>query len=781
MIFQSQIRCIYNCVSPIVQPAIVSSLSTELSTSGYINLMCKQQHYKEALDAFDFYLKNSTTQLEPSTYVNLILACTNFKSLKHGNKIHDHILKSNCQPNLVLQNHILNMYGKCGSLKEARKVFDTMQLRNVISWTIMISGYSQNDQVNEAMIMYIKMLRSGHFPDQLTFGSIIKACCSMGDIDLGRQLHCHVIKSGYDCHLIAQNALISMYTKFGQIGHASDVFSTISTKDLISWASMITGLTQLGYEIEALYLFRDMLRQGIYQPNEFIFGSLFSACSSFLEPEFGRQVHGMCAKFGLGRDVFVGCSLCDMYANFGFLPSAKRAFCHIRCPDIVSWNAIIAAFADSGDVHEAVSLFWQMMHSGLMPDNVTFLSLLSACGSPVTLNQGMQIHSYIIKIGFDKEVSVCNSLLTMYAKCSNLHDAFNVFVDLSEKANLVSWNAILSACLQHKQAGEAFRLFKLMLSSENSRDNITITNLLGTCAELASLEVGNQIHCFSIKSGLVADVSVSNRLIDMYAKCGSLKHARDVFDSTQNPDIVSWSSLIVGYAQFGLGHEALNLFRMMRNSGVQPNEVTYLGVLSACSHIGLVEEGWHLYKTMEVEQGIPPTIEHISCMVDLLARAGCLYEAENFIKETGFDPDITTWKTLLASCRTHGNVDIAERAAKNILKLDPCNSAALVLLSNIHASAGNWKDVAKLRNLMRQIGVQKVPGQSWIEVKDKIHVFFSEDSSHPQRGEIYAMLEDLWLQMLDESYDPSKIYIDYELPLDNFDAARYFVMTDPES
>lgn len=754
MIIQSQVRCICSFVRPIVKPTIFSKLSKELPSNSYISLMCKQHHYKEALEAFDFYIKNSNTQLEPSTYTNLVLACTNFRSLEYGRKIYDHILKSSYQLDIVLQNHILNMYGKCGSLKDARKVFDAMQLRNVVSWTLMISGYSQNGQESDAIIMYIQMLRSGHIPDQLTFGSIIKACAIAGDIELGRQLHAHVIKSGFGHHLIAQNALISMYTKFGQIAHASDVFAMIATKDLISWGSMITGFTQLGYEIEALYLFRDMLRQGVYQPNEFIFGSVFSACSSLLEPEFGRQIHGMSAKFGLGRNIFAGCSLCDMYAKFGFLPSAKMAFYHIESPDLVSWNAIIAAFADSGDANEAISFFCQMIHMGLIPDSITFLSLLCACGSPMTLNQGMQIHSYIIKIGLDKDAAVCNSLLTMYTKCSNLYDAFNVFKDINKTANTVSWNAILSACLQHKQAGEAFRLFKLMLFSENKPDNITITNLLGTCAELACLEVGNQVHCFSVKSGLVLDVSVSNGLIDMYAKCGSLKQAQDIFASTQNPDVVSWSSLIVGYAQFGLGHEALNLFRMMRNLGVQPNEVTYLGVLSACSHIGLVEEGWHLYTTMEVEQGIPPTREHFSCMVDLLARAGCLYEAEAFIKKTGFEPDITTWKTLLASCKTHGNVDIAKRAAENLLKLDPSNSAVLVLLSNIHASAGNWEDVARLRSLMRQMGSQKVPGQSWIEVKDKIHVFVSEDTSHPQRGTIYTMLEELWLLMLDDGYDP---------------------------
>lgn len=754
MTIRSFIRCMHNHVRPVLQPATVSNLSTELPTNSYIILLCKQQHYKEALEVFDFHLKNPNIHFEPSTYTSLVLACANSRSLEYAKKIHDHISKSSCQPSIILQNHIINMYGKCGSMKDARKVFDTMQLRNVVSWTSLISGYSQNSQENDAIIMYIQMMQSGQFPDQLTFGSIIKACYIAGDIGLGRQLHAHVIKSWFGYHLISQNALISMYTNFGQITHASNVFTTISTKDLISWGSMITGYTQQGYRIEALYIFRDMLRQGVYQPNEFIFGSVFSACSNLLELEYGKQVHGMCAKFGLGRNVFAGCSLCDMYAKFGFLPSAKTAFYQIKSPDIVSWNAIIAAFADNGAANEAIDFFHRMMQTGLIPDNVTFISLLCACGSPTASNQGMHIHSYIVKIGLDKEVTVCNSLLTMYTKCSNLYDALNVFRDVSGNANLVSWNAILSACLQHKQEGETFRLFKQMLYSENKPDSITITTLLGTCAELTSLGVGTQVHCYSIKSGLVLDVSVCNGLIDMYAKCGSLKHARDVFDSTQSPNIVSWSSLIVGYAQFGLGHEALNLFKVMTNLGVRPNEVTYLGALSACSHIGLVEEGWRLYKSMETEYRIPPTREHFSCMVDLLARAGCFHEAETFIQKSEFDPDITTWKTLLAACKTHNNkVDIAERAAENILKLDPSNSAAMVMLSNIHASAGNWEDVAKLRNLMKQMGVQKVPGQSWIEVKDKIHIFFSEDSSHPQRSNIYTMLEELWLQVLDDGYD----------------------------
>ncbi|KAJ7977000.1 Pentatricopeptide repeat-containing protein [Quillaja saponaria] len=747
---ETQLRFISSCVQPIVQSAALSNFRTELSSNDYISYLCKKNLYKEALEAFDFLVKNTSFHVKPSTYANLVSVCCYCKSLEHGQKVHNQILNSNYHLDLTLQNHILNMYGKCGSMKDARKVFDAMPLTNVVSWTSMISGYSQNGQENDAIKLYIAMLRSGNVPDQLTFGCIIKACSGQGDVALGRQLHAHVLKSKFGCHIVPQNALIAMYTRFGQISDASYVFSMIAIKDLISWGSMIAGFSRLGKELEALSIFREMLSQGVYQPNEYIFGSVFSACASLLEPEYGRQIHGICTKFGLGRNSYAGCSLSDMFAKLGWLESAKIAFCQIDRPDLVSWNAIIAAFSDARASNEAISFFSQMRHLGLIPDSITFLSLLSACTSTLTLYQGMYIHCHIIKMGFGKDVPVCNSLLTMYTKCSNLYDAFDVFKDLRRSANIISWNAILTACLQHNQAGEAFSLLKQMLSSENKPDHITITTVLGACAELASLQVGYQVHCFTIKTGLMLDVPVSNGLIDMYAKCGSLKSAQNVFNSTSTPDVVSWSSLIVGYTQFGNGHEALELFRMMRNIGVQPNEVTFVAVLTACSHFGLVEEGWQFYRAMQMEHGIVPTREHCSCMVDLLARAGCLYEAEDFINKMAFDPDIVAWKTLLGACKTHGNLDMAKRAAENILKLDCSNSAALVLLCNLHASSGSWEDVAKLRSLMKEKGVKKVPGHSWIEVKDKIHVFFADDSCHPERSDVYTMLEELWLQMLDD-------------------------------
>ncbi|XP_027071444.1 pentatricopeptide repeat-containing protein At3g53360, mitochondrial [Coffea eugenioides] len=730
------------------------NFQNEQSSNDYISSICKQKLFKEALKAFDFIEKNTSYNVYPSTYTHLISSCASLRFLERGRKIHKHILMSNFQADMILQNHILNMYGKCGSVTDARKVFDEMAERNVVSWTSVIASYSQNDQEIEAINLYSQMLQADLLPDQYTFGSIIKACSSLSEVMLGRQLHAHVIKSEHGSHLIAQNALITMYTKFGLIIDAQDVFLRINLKDLISWSSMIAGFSQLGYELEALYCFKEMLRQSNCEPNEFVFGSVFTACGRLIQPEYGRQIHGVSIKFGFERNEYSGCAVTDMYGKCGLLGASETAFFQIEDPDVVSWNAIISGFAYGGESNKALSTFSQMRNLNLKPDDVTIRSLLCAFTSPSYVLQAKQIHSYIIKTGFDLDVPVCNTLLSIYASCSDVAEAFKIFYEIQCKADLVSWNAIISVCMQNDRAEKAFSLLNLMLLSPNKPDHITVVNVLVCCGKVTSLEMGDQTHCYACKTALKQDLAIMNGLVDMYVKCGSLENAQKLFDCIENPDVVLWSSLIVGYAQFGYGEAALKLFTRMRNSGVKPNEVTFVGVLTACSHVGLVEEGLHLFNTMEMQHRIAPTREHCSCVVDLLARAGCINEAEAFINQMAFDPDIVVWKTLLAACRTHKNIEIGKRAAENILKIDPYNSTAHVLLSSIYASTGYWKDFAALRNLMKQKGVRKVPGQSWIEVKDKIHVFSAEDGLHPERGKIYIMLEEMFLQMLDAGYVP---------------------------
>ncbi|KAL6008253.1 hypothetical protein ACLOJK_033759 [Asimina triloba] len=365
----------------------------------YLSSLCKQNFFKQALQAFHLLLNNNTHfTLTLATYAHLILASSSIKSLQYGRRIHEHLLASHACPDLVLDNHILNMYGKCGSLDDARMVFDRMPERNAVSWTSMIAGYSQNHQEEIAVEFYFRMRRADVQPDQFAFGSLVSACSGLLDVELGRQ----------------------------------------------------------GWELESLGLFKEMLQLGVYSPNEFLFGTVFSACGGLLQVEHSKQIHGLSIKG----------SLCNMYAKCGNLESARKAFSQIDRPDLASWNAIIAGFAYQEEVNKAMFLLSQMRKLGLKPDHITIRCLLCACTSSAALSQGQQIHSYLVKPGLDLNISVYKTLLTMYAKCSELSVVFTVFEGMKSSKDLVSWNAILSACVLHNQMDNVFLLTRLMHCSE---------------------------------------------------------------------------------------------------------------------------------------------------------------------------------------------------------------------------------------------------------------------------------------------------------------------------
>ncbi|XP_020520637.1 pentatricopeptide repeat-containing protein At3g53360, mitochondrial isoform X1 [Amborella trichopoda] len=578
---------------------------------------------------------------------------------------------------------------KSASFEIARRVFEEMPQRNLVSWTSIIAGYTQHHLEREALELYLWMLRAGFRPDQFTFASAVRAC---------------------------------------------------------------SGLAQQRFEFKAILLFRDMHLVGV-SANEFVFGSIFMACSCISFLDQGRQIHGLCLKYGFGVNAFVGCSLSSLYAKCGSLGCAEKVFYQIRNPDLASWNAMLVGYAQGGGINEAIMFFSQMRHHGMRPDEISVRCLLGGCMDAMALFQGQQIHTFIIKMNFSKDISVCNTLLTMYTNCSSLSGASLVFESMILR-DLVSWNAMIAAYLKHDHGPEVLRLLRLLHSAGMKPDQFTMGSGIGACADLAALEPGNQIHGYVNKIGLGSDLSISNALIDLYSKCGSLEDAHKVFTWMSDPDVVSWSSLVVGYAQYGYGEEALHLFSKMQDLGIKPNHITLVGVLSACSRIGLIDVGAHVFRNMERDHGIVPTREHYACMVDLFGRAGHLKEAEDFISRMPFEPDPIVWKTLLAACRTHGNLELGKRAAENILNLDPSNSSAFVLLSNMYARSNSWEEVARLRKLMKSRGVRKDPGLSWIKVKDKVHVFVSEDGNHPQMEDVYVVSLELSLHMREAGYAP---------------------------
>ncbi|KAJ7552323.1 hypothetical protein O6H91_06G050100 [Diphasiastrum complanatum] len=506
----------------------------------------------------------------------------------------------------------------------------------------------------------------------------------------------------------------------------------MNERDVISWNTIIGGYAQQGLGKEALALYEQMKQEDV-QPDNVTYVVLLKACASIAALEQGRQLHSHIIRSGFERNVIVSSALVDLYAKCK-LKDALEVFERMNERDVVSWNAMIAGYAQQGLGKEALALYEQMKQEGMQPDSVTHVLLLRACACIAALEEGKQLHSHIIGSGLVLDVIMGSALIDMYAKCGCIEDARQVFNNMHER-NVVSCNAMIAGYVQQGLEKEAFALYEQMKQEGVQADNFTCAILLKACASTAALEHGMQLHSYIIKSGFEADVIVDSALIDMYEKCGNIENARRVFNNMSERDVVSWSVLMPGYAQQGLGKEALTLLEEMQREGMKPNEVTYVSVLCACSHSGLVDEGRQIFDSMCKDHGVTPNVDHYACMVDLLGRAGCLVDAEDIINKMPTEPDAVVWMTLLGAARNHGHVEIGRRAFDCVVKLEPENDSAYVLLSNIYAAAGRMDEVAKIRKEMKDAGVKETPGCSWIEIDNQVHAFVAGEETHPQEGD----------------------------------------------
>lgn len=400
-----------------------------------------------------------------------------------------------------------------------------------------------------------------------------------------------------------------------------------------------------------------------------------------------------------------------------------------------------------------------------MPNEFTFGSVLKASAGIAAAEEGKQIHAHVFKAGLEREVFAGSALVDMYAKCQNMADARQVF-DKMRRRDEVSWGAMICGYAQNGCSEEALRMFYDMKGVGLKMNPFALSSVLRACSSLATPEQGRQVHVQAICSGLESNAFVGTALVDMYAKCGSIEESSLAFDNLTEPNLVSWNAVIVGYALHGHGSKVLELFDQMQESGINPDEITFIGVLYACAHIGLVNLGYHYFNSMTRDHGIRPRIDHYTCMVGLLGRAGHLTEAEVLIKGMPFAPDVVVWRALLAACTVHGNTELGKHVAQHILDLDPQDHASYVTLSNMYAAAGKWDDVAKARKLMRDRGARKEAGRSWIEVRNKVHSFMVGDKQHPQMQEVYAKLDNLTEQMKEAGYMPNTISVLHDVQLE---------------
>ncbi|KAK2989756.1 hypothetical protein RJ640_030249 [Escallonia rubra] len=580
---------------------------------------------------------------------------------------------------------------------------------------------------------------------------ILEHCKTVEDL---KQVHAHLIKtrllySPAVAHNLLESAAILLPEP---MDYAVSIFHALNTPSSPAYNIMIRGFTLKRSPQEALHLFDKMLENCV-RPDGFTFPCVLKACSRLRALEEGKQIHCQIVKSGFVSDGCVDNSLIHFYANCGEVGVARHVFDGMPQRGVVTWNSMVSGYAKSGCWEEVVELFHSMLEMDVGFDEVTLISVLAACGRLAELELGEWIGKHIEANGLEGNTTLMTSLVDMYAKCGCVDTARRLF-DQMARRDVVAWSAMISGYSQASRCKEALLLFHEMQKANVEPNEVTMVSALSSCAVLGALETGKWVHSY-IKKNLKLTATLGTALVVFYAKCGSIDSAIEVFERMPQKNVLSWTVLIQGLASNGQGKKTLKLFKLMLKRNIEPNDVTFIGVLCACSHAGLVDEGRHFFVSMSRDFGIEPRIEHYGCMVDMLGRAGLIEEAYQFIKNMPVKPNAIIWRTMLASCRVHKNVEIGEKSLKHLVKLEPTHSGDYILLSNIYASVGRWEDALRVRSEMKERGIKKTPGCSLIELAGIIHEFFAKDNVHPQSEEIYTATENMMKQIKLAGYVPN--------------------------
>ncbi|XP_058188041.1 putative pentatricopeptide repeat-containing protein At2g01510 [Rhododendron vialii] len=656
--------------------------------------------------------------------------------------------------NVVSTNMLISSYVKSGNLSKAQDLFDQMVDRTAVTWTIIIGGYSQHNQPKRAFELYAEMRSWGTDPpDHVTFATLLSGCDDSISGKVVVQVHADIVKFGLSSTLIVCNSLVDSYCKCHCLDLAFGLFKEMPARDSVTFNALITGYTKDVKNQEAILLFIEMQTLGL-KPTDFTFAAVLCASVGLENVALGQQVHGFVVKTNFDRNVFVGNALLDFYSKHDCRNDTRKLFDEMPELDGISYNIIITGYAWDGQYEESLHLFHELQDTRFDRRQFPFATMLSIAANTLDLDMGRQIHSQAIVTTAENEFLVGNSLVDMYAKCGRFEEAHGVFANLAYR-NSVPWTAMISAYIQKGLPEEGLNLFKDMSRASVSPDQATFASVLRASANLASLQLGKQFHSCIIRSGFMSNVFSGSALLDMYAKCGFIKDAIQTFQEMPDRNIVSWNALISAYALVGDGEATLSSFEQMFESGLQPDSVSFLAVITACSHRGLIEEGLQHFNSMTEIYKVSPKKEHYASVVDMLCRSGRFNEAEKVMAHMPFEPDEIIWSSILNSCRIHKNKELAKRAADNLFNMNKLRDAAAhVTMSNVYAEAGQWENVGKVKKAMRERGVKKVPAYSWVDVKHNVHVFSANDKTHPQIEEIRRKIDMLTQRMENEGYKP---------------------------
>ncbi|VFQ84121.1 unnamed protein product [Cuscuta campestris] len=698
-------------------------------------------------------------RIDPHAFIKLLESFTESKSLSQGKAIHERILKlgHSFTNNSILLDKLTRFYISCRRLELARRVFDSIpstdRRNKSILWNQMIRAYAWDGPFERAVEMYYEMKNYGVRPTKYTYPFVLKACSALQDLGNGTVVHEDVERHGLGNDVYVCTALVDFYVKCGCLADAREVFDGMTERDTVAWNALIAGFSSHGLYGEMANLVMEMQKSGVHaNPSTMV--AMLPAIGEANKLREGKSVHGSCIRMGFVGCVVLDTAILDVYGKCKQLDYAKRIFIAMNSKNEVTWSAMIGACVTCDSALKGLELFGTMrLEQNFNLSSSMLAILIRACAKLIDLRRGKQIHAQIIKMGSFLDLMVSNTLLSMYAKCGRIDEAMRLFEEMNF-TDSVSYSAIISGSGQNGNAEEALHIFKQMQCSCVEPDYSTMMGFFPACSQLAALQHGVCGHGYSIVKGYTTDISICNALIDMYSKCGKVEAARLVFDRMRTRDVVSWNTMISGYGLHGRGREAISMFNDMFTVGQQPDDITFISLFFACSHSGLVTEGKHWFHTMRQEFKVAAKMDHYLCMVDLLGRAGLLDEAYSLIKTMPFEPDARIWSALLAACRTHRNIELAEDVSNKIHTIGPESPGDFVLLSNLYSTAERWDDAAHIRIVQKESGFKKNPGCSWVEVNGTVHAFVGGDQSHPQSVRINEKLNELSLEMKRSGYLP---------------------------
>ncbi|KAF8088893.1 hypothetical protein N665_0527s0013 [Sinapis alba] len=675
------------------------------------------------------------TSLKPDQYTvsSAITAASHLRDTLFGGQLHCYAIRSGLLRHSHVSNTLLSLYARSGNLPSSKKsfleieepdvyswttllsaslklgdinhafeVFDEMPERgDVAIWNAMITGCKENGYHGMSIELFRKMHELGVGHDKFGFATVLSVC----SLRFGVQVHSLVVKTGFLSASSVVNALVTMYFNGGVVCDACLVFEEagVGVRDQVTFNVVIDGLSGLKRG-ESLLVFREMLEAGL-RPTDLTFVSVMSSCSC---ADMGHQVHGLSIKTGYEDYTLVSNSTMSMYSSFEDLVAARKVFESLEEKDLVTWNTMISGYNQARLGESAMLLYKRMHRVGVKPDEFTFGSLLA---SSLDLDALEMVQVCVIKCGLSSKMEVSNALISSYSKHGEIAKADLIFEGALEK-NLISWNAIISGFYHNGFPFEGLKRFSSLLETEVLvlPDAYTLSTLLSICVNTSSLILGTQAHAYVIRHRLFKETLIGNSLINMYSQCGTVQKSLQVFNQMSEKDVVSWNSLISAYARHGEGESAVVTYKAMQEEGkVDTDAATFTAILSACSHSGLVKEGLEIFNSI-----VKPSVDHFSCLVDLLGRAGYLDEAESLVKMSGCRVG-ALWG-LFSACAAHGDLKLGKMVARSIMDQEKDDPSVYVQLSNIYAGAGLWKEAEETREAMNMIGAMKQRGCSWMRL-----------------------------------------------------------------